>query len=239
MLGTGWPSRVGGVGVIALLLAFTVLQPAAAQSSADSLYEAGHHELAASLYRRDAMVFPTSARRWYAVGAASWAAGQDASAAAAWLTALRLAPRSEDVRQAWAQIARFSGDLQRVGQVPPFTPSELAVVAAVMWALAWIVVGLRRRSSAIALFVIALGFAAGAMVLASIERQPLAVLARAVQLRDAPHGLAEEIGRAQELAVVEVVEQRAAWRLIETRQHLRGWIPATAVVEVRALDSRP
>jgi hypothetical protein len=195
--------------------------------------------LAASLYRQDAMVFPTSARRWYAVGAASWAAGLDASAAAAWLTALRLAPRSEDVRQAWGQIERFSGDLQRVGRVPPVTPSELGVAAAVMWAIAWLWFGLRRKRVAIALFVVASGLAAGGLVLAGIERQPLAVLARAVQLRDAPHGLAEEIGRAQELGVVEVVEQRSAWRLIETRQHLRGWVPATAVVEVRALDLRP
>jgi len=234
-----WPRRAGRLGLTALLLGCALGQPAAAQTSADSLYKSERYAAAASLYRRDALVFPSSARRWYAVGAASWAAGQDASAAAAWLTALRLAPRSEDVRQAWAQIARFSGDLQSVGRVPPFTPAELAVAAAVFWALAWLVLGLRRTSSAIALFVIALGFTIGAMVLAGIQRQPLAVLARSVQLRDAPHGLADEIGRAQELGVVEVVEQRAAWRLIETRQHVRGWIPATAVVEVRPLDSRP
>lgn len=234
-----WPRRAGRAGVIAVLLAFSLLEPAASQTSADSLYQAGHYELAASLYRQDAMVFPASARRWYAVGAASWAAGLDASAAAAWLTALRLAPRSEDVRQAWGQIARFSGDLQRVGRVPQVTPAELGVAAAAMWALAWIGLGLRRRRAAVALFALAVGCAVSAMVLAGIERQPLAVLARAVQLRDAPHGLAEEIGRAQELGVVEVVERRAAWRLIETRQHVRGWVPATAVVEVRALDSRP
>jgi hypothetical protein len=234
-----WPRRAGRAGVIAILLAFTPLEPAASQTTADSLYQAGHYELAASLYRQDAMVFPTSARRWYAVGAASWAAGLDASAAAAWLTALRLAPRSEDVRQAWGQIARFSGDLQLAGRVPPVTPAELGVAAAAIWALAWIGLGLRRRRAAVALLVLAIGAAAGALVLAGIERQPLAVLARAVQLRDAPHGLAEEIGRAQELGVVEVVEQRAAWRLIETRQRLRGWVPATAVVEVRALNSRP
>jgi hypothetical protein len=65
------------------------------------------------------------------------------------------------------------------------------------------------------------------------------VLARGVQLRDAPHGLADEIGRAPELAVVEVLEQRAAWRMIETPQHVRGWVPSTAIVEVRPLDSRP
>jgi hypothetical protein len=126
-----------------------------------------------------------------------------------------------------------------VGRVPPFTPAELGVTAALMWALAWIVLGLRRTSSAVALFVIALGFTIGALALGAIEREPLAVLARSVQLRDAPHGLADEIGRAQELGVVRVVEQRAAWRLIETRQNVRGWIPATAVVEVRPLDSRP
>jgi hypothetical protein len=234
-----WPRRAGRFAVLALLLGGTFVGPIHAQSSADSLYASERYAAAASLYRRDAMVFPSSARRWYAVGAASWAAGQDASAAAAWLTALRLAPRSEDVRQAWGQIARFSGDLQRVGRVPPFTPAELGVTAAILWALAWIVLGLRRTSSAVALFVIALGFTVGALVLGAIEREPLAVLARSVQLRDAPHGLADEIGRAQELGVVRVVEQRAGWRLIETRLNVRGWIPATAVVEVRPLDSRP
>jgi hypothetical protein len=116
---------------------------------------------------------------------------------------------------------------------------ELTVIAAVMWALAWLVVGLRRTGSAIALFVIAIGFTVGAAVMAGIQRQSLAVLARAVQLRDAPHGLAEEIGRAQELAVVDVLEQRGAWRLIQTPQHVRGWVPSTAIVEVRPLDSRP
>jgi hypothetical protein len=234
-----WPRRAGRAGVITVFLAASLAAPAVSQSSADSLYHAERYAAAASLYRRDALVFPNSARRWYAVGAASWAAGQDASAAAAWLRALQLAPRSEDVRQAWGQVARFSGDLQRAGRVPPVTPAELAVVAVLLWALGWIVLGLRRRSSAIALGVLALGFTVGAAVLAGIQRRPLAVLARAVQLRDAPHGLAEEIGRAQVLAVVEVIEQRAAWRLIETPQHQRGWVPSTAIVEVRPLDSRP
>ena len=236
-----WPRRVGRAGALVGMLALMLVSPdsATAQTSADSLYQAELYAAAASLYRRDAVLFPYSARRWYAVGAASWAAGQDASAAAAWLRALQLAPRSQDVRQAWAQVARFSGDLQRVGRVPPVTPAELLVVAAVMWVLGWIVVGLRRHSSAIALFIIAAGFLIGAIVLDGIQRQALAVLARAVQLRDAPHGLAEEIGRAQELAVVEVIEHRAAWRLIETPQHVRGWVPSTAIVEVRPLDSRP
>jgi len=234
-----WPRRAGRIGAFAVLLSCCFTAPSRAQTSADSLYQAERYAAAASLYRRDAMVFPNSARRWYAVGAASWAAGQDASAAAAWLRALQLAPRSKDVRQAWVQVARFSGDLQRVGRVPPVTPAELALIAAVMWALAWIILGLRRTSSAVALFVVAFGFLAGAAVLEGIQHRSLAVLARGVQLRDAPHGLADEIGRAPELAVVEVLEQRAAWRMIETPQHVRGWVPSTAIVEVRPLDSRP
>lgn len=234
-----WPRRAGRVGLVASALLLSVVAPGSAQTSADSLYQAEHFAAAAALYRRDAIVFPASARRWYAVGAASWAAGQDASAAAAWLTARRLAPRSEDVRQAWSQVARFSADLQRVGRVPPVTPAELGVVAALVWALAWLLFGLRRRKGALAVFVLAVGTGAAAVVLAGIEHQPLGVLARAVQLRDAPHGLAEEISRAQELGVVQVIEQRSGWRLIETRQHVRGWVPATAVVEVRPLDSRP
>ncbi len=234
-----WPRRVGRVGGFAGVLLLSLTGHGTAQTGADSLYQAEHYAAAAALYRRDAMVFPTSARRWYAVGAASWAAGQDASAAAAWLTALRLAPRSEGVRQAWGQVSRFSADLQRVGRVPPVTPAELGLAAAVVWALAWAAFAFRRRGLSIALFAIALGTVAGAMVLAGIERLPVGVLARGVQLRDAPHGLAEEISRAQELGVVEVVERRSAWRLIETRQNVRGWVPASAVVEVRPLDSRP
>lgn len=234
-----WPRRVGrGVTTVAVLLAATA-GTAASQTSADSLYDAGHYAAAAALYRQDAMNFPASARRWYAVGAAAWAAGQDASASAAWLTALRLAPRSEDVRQAWGQVSRFSADLQRAGRIPPVTPAELGLGAAVIWSLACLAFGLRRPRAALAIGLVAVATAAGATALAGIERQPLGVLARAVQLRDAPHGLAEEIGRAQELGVVKVVERRSAWRLIETRQQVRGWVPATAIVEVRALDSRP
>jgi hypothetical protein len=234
-----WPRRAGRVGALAGLLLLSVIGPGSAQTSADSLYQAERFAAAAALYRRDAIVFPASARRWYAVGAASWAAGQDASAAAAWLTALRLAPRSRDVRQAWGQVSRFSADLQRVGRVPPVTPAELGVIAAVVWALGWALFAARRRRRALVVFTLAVGTGAAAVLLAGVEHAPLGVLARSVQLRDAPHGLAEEVGRGQELGVVEVVEPRSGWRLIETREGVRGWVPATAVVEVRPLDSRP
>ena len=60
---------------------------------------------------------------------------------------------------------------------------------------------------------------------------------RTVRVREAPHGLAEESGTADELSVVRLVERRGGWRLVEAPRGIRGWVPVTAMAEV-GVDSR-
>lgn len=235
----GWPRRVRRGVMTGALMCLTWPAGLRAQSEADSLYHAERYSAAAALYYRDAVSSPGSARRWYAAGAAAWAGGQDARAASAWLTALRLAPRSREVRQAWTQVSRLSADLQRVGWVPPATPAELALLAAVIWSAGWLVLGVGRRRLGVAVLALALVAGAGAIGLRRQQRRPVGVLARAVQLRDVPHGLADETARAEVLAVVDVLEQRGGWRLVRAAGGARGWIPASALAEVRGLDSGP
>jgi tetratricopeptide (TPR) repeat protein len=232
-----WPRRVRSV--LASLLLLLVAAPAVGQkSSADSLYATQRFAAAAALYHQDAARDPTSPRRWYAAGAAAWAAGQNASAAAAWLNALRLAPRSPDVRQAWRQVSRLSADLQQAGRVVPITPVELLLLGAMVWTAGWGLIALRRHRIGIAVLIGAALIAMGAWWLDRDQARPIAVLARTVRLREAPHGLADESGTADELAVVTLLEQRGGWRLVQSPSGARGWVPVTALAEVRGLNSR-
>jgi hypothetical protein len=62
--------------------------------------------------------------------------------------------------------------------------------------------------------------------------RPIAVVSRAVVMRQAPHGLAAEAGSADPLAVVEVITAQPGWRLVRSEAGLAGWLPESAVVEV-------
>jgi hypothetical protein len=120
-----WPRRAGRIGAFAVC--FRAASPRRHERKPARIRSIKRNGTPrqASLYRRDAMVFPNSARRWYAVGAASWAAGQDASAAAAWLrrsssrpgrrTCGRPGCRSRVLRRSPARGARSSRHTGRAG----------------------------------------------------------------------------------------------------------------------------
>lgn len=177
---------------------------------------------------------------WYEAGARAYQAGQDARAAADWMVARRLAPRSPEVRQAWARLARLSRDLSEAGRVFPLTPVELFLLAIVAWILGWLA-WFRWRWSRMTVVLLAgaAAAAAGTIGLTWWYARPVAVVSREASLRQAPHGLASESGRAAELAVVTVVSSRPGWRLVEGPGGVRGWVPAAALAEVRQLDFGP
>ena len=137
------------------------------------------------------------------------------------------------------QVSRLSADLQQAGRVVPITPVELLLLGAMVWAAGWGLVALRRYRVGITVLAFAGAMAIGAGWLARDQSRAQAVLARTVRLREAPHGLADESGTADELAVVALLEQRGGWRLVETPSSARGWVPVTSLAEVRGLNSRP
>jgi hypothetical protein len=210
-----WPRRVqAGMTIAILMLVGT--GPSAAQGPA-----------------------PTTARAWYAAGAEAWQTGQDARAAAAWVNARRLAPRDRTVTAAWRLVANRSGDLQRVGTVLPLTPAELLLMAALLWAGTWVANATRRRRLVWGLAVVT----ATAFVLAWVQHRanarPEALLSRSAVLREAPHGLAGETGRGEELAVVALVAHRPGWTLVRAAGRVQGWLPDAVLVPIRPLDSGP
>jgi len=219
-----WPRRAGRATLVVLTTLSLMTAVARAQELVVPVRES---------------VETASARTWYQRGAGAFAAGQEARAAAAWLVAHRLAPRSPEVNEAWRRVSLLSADLQRAGRVVPATPVELLLLGALCWAGGWLALIARRRR--VAVFAIGTGLALllAAAALGRAYARPLGVVARAAVLRQAPHGLAEETGRAEELTVVAIVAERAGWWLVRTESGLQGWMPDGALAEVRGLDFGP
>lgn len=215
----GWPARLRhrSAWIIALLALAMSPSPAAARSAVDTL----------------------GARGWYAEGARAYQAGQDARAAADWVVAHRLAPRNAEIRGAWIRVARLSRDLSDAGRVSPLTPAELLLLGGACWAVGWIFWARRRTRVAALLFGLALASGVAAGAVAWWYGRPLAVVTREAAMRQAPHGLAPESGRAAEFAVVEIMASRPGWRLVESAGGVRGWVPGAVLAEVRRLDFRP
>jgi len=210
---------------------------AAQASSGDSLYRDRRYGAAAQAYLREAAIDPEEPRLWYNAGAAAYAAGNDAQAAAAWVVAHRLAPRSSEISNAWRAMVLRSPDLGREGRAAPLTPTEFWVLAVLAWIGAWILVARGRGRAPMIPFTLAFLCAIAGFGLQSWYQRPLGVVSHLATVRDAPHGLASEIARVDELMVVRILGERPGWRLVELRSGIRGWTPASAMVETGRLDS--
>jgi hypothetical protein len=215
-----WPRRIARVVVTVALLASLVAPAARASAASDA---------------PDSTV-ALSIRGWYELGASAFATGQEARAAAAWLAAHRLAPRNGPVGDAWRRVSLLSADLQRAGRGVPFTPAELILTGALLWACGWLALLLRHRRIAVSVIMASLMVMVVGTLLGRSYARPIAIVARSTVLRQAPHGLADELGRADELSVVDVVATRPGWRRVRTGSGVEGWVPDGALAEVRGLD---
>ena len=212
-----WPARLLPLLLLAML-----------SSSADAQPQPSTAPLA---------VTTPSARSWYNVGAEAFMTRRDAQAAAAWVQALRLAPRDPAIRSAWQMIALQAPDLERWGQAVPVTATELLLLGLLGWGAGWALLGFGRRRLAGVAFAVALAFSLGAWGVRQWYRQPIAVVTRQTTLRVAPFGLADPAGQVDELAVVRVIASRAGWRMIRLPSGLVGWTPAQTLAESTRLDS--
>lgn len=228
VLSKGTPSVGQGIAVLGLLAALVATVSA---QSPEALMEAGAPRAAADSFAARAARDPGVAAHWYNLGVALMAVGDSAAARAAWLRAVRLAPRQPTVRRAWARVApqEPGWDLW----VSPLTPVELGVVALACWWLGWIGVARRRaRYAGVALLVLAPTLGAAAVWTAYIYRRPVAfVQPPAVAVRQAPFGTAPIVGTAVPERPVRVVETRGAWLRIAGRG-VEGWVRATELASL-------
>ncbi len=207
--------------------------------AAAALFQDGLYGPAAAGWLRGAQAAPWRADLWYNAGVAWHAAGQDPQAAAAWIAARRLAPRSPAVREAWRLVGPRSAELDAAGRVSPVAPGELLLAALLLWVTGWALLAVGRRRWALVGLAAALVAGAAAGVIRRVYAVPMAVVARTAAVREAPHGLAGEVTRVEPLMVVRVQADYGDWRLVRLERGVRGWLPRGALAPVGVVDSGP
>lgn len=242
--------------VRAVLVLLALAGTASAQSAPpESLYAAGALRRASAGFEAALASSPRDPALWYNLGASRYRLGEDGSAAAAWLTALRLAPREGTVRR--ALLLTPSPDQVSAGRrsVPPLSATEMLLLGMVAWCLAWLVVGWRaagppattvpgrqrgkaqargRRGARLAVLLMlgAVLASAAAFTIWSWNRRPLALVATDAMMRLAPHGRAGEARAMPSGTAVLVERELPGWVLVRVGGEERGWLPADAVAAV-------
>lgn len=238
-----------------LLLLLTMAGSLAAQDAPpESLYAAGALRRAADGFEAALATTPRDPALWYNLGASRYRLGEDGAAAAAWLTALRLAPRDATVRR--ALLLTPPPDQVSAGRrsVPPLSAAEMAVLALAAWVAAWALIGHRVATNAPAqsnpsrpaaakppsrvsrgipvLLLLAVLASGGALLTWWWNRRPLGLVATDVPIRVAPHGRAKENRVLAAGTAVLVERQLPGWVLVRATGDERGWLPEDAVAAV-------
>lgn len=197
-------------------------------------YRAVRYSDAAREFGAAATAEPRAPDAWMNYGTASWQAADTARAVVGWQRALRLEPLATDAREALVRV-----DLpvdESLGDVPPLPVETLALIAASLWWLAWIVVAVRARRSgatAIALGGISLSVALAAVAFTAqsvVAGRGLAVLDATGALRTLP-ALAAEYGAVARVGeVARIEERRGDWTRIALAGARDGWVEHALLV---------
>ena len=203
-----------------------------AQGVAD--YRAGRYSDAAREFAAVATAEPRAPDAWMNYGSASWQAADTARAVVGWQRALRLEPLATDAREALVRV-----DLpvdESLGDVPPLPVGGLALIAASLWCVAWLLVALRIRragSTAIALGGISLSVALAAVAFTAhsvVAGRRLAVLDATGALRMLP-ALAAEYGAVARVGeVARIEERRGDWTRVALAGGRDGWVEHALLV---------
>ncbi len=222
-------------GTAAVLLLAVMAGAAQAQTpSPEALYGAGSLAAAAEGFARRAGAEPDDPAHWYNLGASHYRQGQEGRAAAAWLQARRLAPRSAAVNQALWLTPPPDAVSSRWRWSPPVTPEELLLLGSLGWLAGWIGWGLapRLRDRWVVLLVFAACAAGGGLALRVWYRQPLGIVLDRATTRLSPHGLAPPVGPLEPGTAVRVLRRGRGWVLVRVPGEQRGWLPDGAVALV-------
>jgi hypothetical protein len=228
------PARIRRAsGLAAIFAVWAILgagtaQPLAAQPGA-TLYARREYAAAAQAFRKE----PPSPSRWYNVAVSEYMSRRDAHAVAALMGARDGAPRNARVKALWSALAREHEQLRRSERGWPVTAEECFFAALVfLWIGAVLFVVLRRTHTPAAVAILVVVIAVGVGASRRRDRTvPRAVLAGGASLRLSPHGLAPERGTVLPFSIVRLERELAGWRLIETPEGARGWVPEEILAE--------
>jgi hypothetical protein len=235
----GRSSRTSGLGpaIGVLVLLVTGATAVRAQgTSAEALYQAGALRAATDSFAARAAADTLDPAHWYDLGATLYRGGTDGKAVAAWVMALRLAPRNSVIRHARALLPPADAVTEDLLAVGPVTPGEFALVAAAFWIACWGVLLLtRRRAVAVVLGVVAIAAATGGQVERHRRARPVAVIVSpATPVRAAPYGTASaSIVLAPGVAViVEDDFNGGQWLRVRRPDGVNGWVQAGQVARL-------
>lgn len=218
-----------------LLLLFLPTPGASQQTSAERLFEAGAYRSAVDAFRARTLASPASVANWYGLGAAAYRTGSDGQAAAAWMRAAELAPRSRTLTRAMLLLPAPDPASAEWRSVLPVTAEEWFLAALLLWWATWggvaISRGWRGRWAVVcAGAVIALGLAGYTW---HQVRTPLAIVATTAPLRVSPHGRAPGSRDLPIGTALHPVGHRAGWTLMQAATGEIGWIADEQVAWVR------
>jgi hypothetical protein len=174
---------------------------------------------------------PRVPAHWYNLGATLYRAGADGKATAAWVRALRLAPRDPLVRRARELLPAPDAASEALLTTGVATAGEWALAAGLCWVAIWAAVGARRRRMVV-LGLSLLGVAtAGLAAREGLRRaQPLAiVLNAATPVRVAPYGGASPASMVEAGAALMVERRYGAWLEVRRPDGVHGWVLAAEV----------
>jgi hypothetical protein len=223
-----------GRGTAALLLMAAAGALRAQAPSPEALYAEGSLAAAADGFSRRAGSEPTDPAHWYNLGAAYYREGREGRAAAAWLQARRLSPRSGAVRQALRLTPPPDAVSARWTWSPPVTPEELLLLGILGWLAGWLGWAAlpRLRERWVVLLVFSAISAGAGLGLRAWYRRPVAIVLDRTAVRVSPHGLAPSVGPLEPGSAVRVLRRGRGWLLVRVPGDQRGWIADAAVALV-------
>lgn len=228
-------TRAGAVLLILVALAGCVAvsprgeQALVAFTEGQTAYAGADYARARDAFLRAANAAPRDPAAWANLGTAAWQASDTAAAVLGWQRALRLDPTAGDLRSRLGLVR--APQLRGAARVWPLPILPLAILAAVLWCVAWGWAAKRRwarlsaRRTALVL-VPALLFGALAAVGEYQSRAArLLVIATSTPLRTLP-ALGAEAGPVPLVGeIVRVRERRDVWVRIELGAGRSGWYP--------------
>ena len=236
------PSALALVVAIAFAATAAGMPEAVVRSFDDGVraYARGDFASAQRLFARSAARAPRATDAWANLGAAAWARDDTAHAVLGWQRALRLDPLDVESRELLAVVQ--PPQVGSPAYVPPVSVNAVALVAAVLWTAAWLVLALPWARStpflrplaggALALAIVAL---AGALELRDrADVRDLGVLRTARHLLDAPSSTGAPVAAVTAGEVGALGVREGVWVRLTIDGARAGWLPVAAVLPLTA-----
>ncbi|HET9983529.1 MAG TPA: BatD family protein [Longimicrobiales bacterium] len=236
--------RSSAVAGLVLLASLVAPKPAAARAPGPrggefragvEAYAAGRYGDAVARFAAVVRANPEDATAWYDLGNAFYRTGARGDAIWAWLRALRLEPRADDVRRNLGVAAADPAVVEAASPAVPLSGDEVLLLGAALWVVGGLVLagalaGRRRplRLAGAASVVVALavlgigGFVRYGPATAIVRPKEASLLA-------APNLHADRLAALAEGGAVTVVEERGEWLRVRSADGTEGWIETRAV----------